>query len=115
MLRQAALNLGYLLVESAVGADVADAATELVDAITPEMITKWSASDPRDWANKSFAIAEAVKTGYCVMHGQSCDLPASGSVNVDAAYLQANEPIVKEQLPKAGVRLARLLDIAFGN
>jgi len=103
------------LVESAVGADVSDAATDLVDAITPEMITKWNASDPRDWANESFAIAEAIKTGYCVMHGPSCDLPSSAAVTVDAAYLKANEPVVKEQLQKAGVRLARLLDIAFGD
>ena len=103
------------LVEDAVGADFAAATTELIDGITPEMITKWSASDPRDWANESFAIAEAVKTGYCVMHDASCDLPSAGNVTVDAAYLQANEPIVKEQLQKAGVRLARLLDIAFGN
>ena len=49
------------LVEDAVGADFAAATTELIDGITPEMITKWSASDPRDWANESFAIAEAVK------------------------------------------------------
>jgi hypothetical protein len=52
------------LVEKAVGTDVADAVDELEDAITPEMITKWTASDPREWANESFAIAEAVKTGY---------------------------------------------------
>jgi hypothetical protein len=49
------------------------------------------------------------------MHGPSCDLPSSGAVTVDAAYIKANEPVVKEQLQKAGVRLARLLDIAFGD
>jgi hypothetical protein len=103
------------LVESAVGTDVSDAATQLVDAITPEMKTRWTASDPRDWANESFALAEAVKTGYCVVHGTSCDMPDSGHVTIDSAYLQANEPVVKEQLQKAGVRLARLLDIAFGD
>ena len=79
------------------------------------MKTRWTASDPRDWANESFALAEAVKTGYCVVHGTSCDMPGSGHVTIDAGYLQANEPVVKEQLQKAGVRLARLLDIAFGN
>jgi nuclease S1 len=102
------------LVRNAVGPDVGDAATDLVDAITDEMKTKWSASDPRDWANESFAIAEAVKTGYCVKHGPSCDLP-TGNVTISAEYLAANEPVVKEQLQKAGVRLARLLDAAFGN
>jgi nuclease S1 len=100
------------LVRNAV--DVGDAAANLVDAITDEMKTKWSASDPRDWANESFAIAEAVKTGYCVKHGSTCDLP-TGNVTISAEYLAANEPLVKEQLQKAGVRLARLLDTAFGN
>jgi S1/P1 Nuclease len=102
------------LVRNAVGPDVAEAATELIDAITDEMKTKWSTSDPRDWANESFAISEAAKTGYCVMHGSSCDKP-QGDVTISAEYLATNEPLVKEQLQKAGVRLARLLDIAFGN
>lgn len=103
------------LVESAVGTDVSDAVDELIDAITPEMITKWNASDPRDWANESFAIAEAVTTKYCVMHAPSCDLPNPPHVTVDAAYVDTNKPVVKEQLLKAGVRLARILDTAFGN
>ncbi len=102
------------LVLYAVGPDALEAATDLADAITPEMRERWNASDPRDWANESFAVTEAVKTGYCVMHGSSCDLPG-GSVSIGAGYLDANEPVVKEQLQKAGVRLARLLDVAFGN
>jgi nuclease S1 len=36
-------------------------------------------------------------------------------LTVDAAYLDTNKPVVKEQLQKAGVRLAHLLDTAFGN
>jgi hypothetical protein len=55
----AALNVDSCLVESAVGTNVADAVDELIDTIAPEMQTKWNASDPREWANESFAIAEA--------------------------------------------------------
>lgn len=62
----------------------------------------------------SFAISKAVRTGYCAMHGESCDMP-SGSVTIGADYLDANGPVVKEQLQKAGVRLSRVLDTAFGN
>ncbi|WP_194472690.1 S1/P1 nuclease [Bradyrhizobium sp. CCBAU 51753] len=102
------------LVRHAVGPDAQDAATDLIEGITPELITKWSASSPRDWANESFAISESVTTGYCVMHGESCDKP-SGNVDVTTGYLNANEPIVREQLQKAGVRLARLLDQAFAD
>lgn len=82
--------------------------------MTDKMRTKWSASDPRDWANESFAISEAVKTGYCTMHGSPCDLP-EGRVVISADYLATNEPIVKEQIQKAGVRLARLLDSIFAD
>jgi hypothetical protein len=48
------------------------------------------------------------------MHGLSCDAGV-GSVPIGADYLDANESVVKEQLQKAGVRLARILDIAFEN
>lgn len=102
------------LVQYAVGPDISDAVTELLEGITPERQTQWLASEPRDWANESFAISEAAKTGYCTMHGASCDMPAGG-VAIDAEYLDANEPVVKEQLQKAGARLARVLDAAFGN
>jgi nuclease S1 len=103
------------LVEKAIGTDVAAAATELIDAITPAMTAKWTASDhPKDWANESFAIAEAARTEYCTRHGASCDA-GSGQVTIDTAYLTTNEPLVKEQIQKAGVRLSRLLDTVFGN
>jgi hypothetical protein len=78
------------------------------------MEAKWNASDPRDWANESFTLAEAIGTKYCEKHGQSCDKP-DGGVTIDANYLKVNEPIVKEQLQKAGVRLSKLLDTVFGD
>jgi hypothetical protein len=102
------------LVLYAVGPAAFDAATDLLSAISREAGGQWAASGPRDWANESFAISEAVKTGYCVLHGPSCDAGA-GSVSIGADYLDANEPVVREQLQKAGVRLARILDTAFGN
>jgi hypothetical protein len=35
-------------------------------------------------------------------------------VKIDATYVAANAPIVKEQLQKSGVRLAHMLDAALG-
>jgi S1/P1 Nuclease len=102
------------LVLYAVGPDVSEAATDLKDAITPAMQTLWNSSTPRDWANESFALSEAAKTGYCVIHGSSCDL-SIGGVSISTEYLDANESAVKVQLQKASVRLAHILDIAFGN
>ena len=49
---------------------------------------------------------------YCAMHGPSCDM-TSGTLDISTKYLDANEPVVKQQLQKAGVRLARLLDTAL--
>ena len=83
-------------------------------AITPELKAEWNASVPRDWANESFAITEAARTMYCVMHGSSCDM-TSGARYISAEYLDANESVLKERLKRAGVRLARLLDTAFLN
>jgi hypothetical protein len=48
----------------------------------------------------------------CIRQGASCE-HQSGKVTIDAAYVVANTPIVREQLQKAGVRLAHLLDAAL--
>jgi S1/P1 Nuclease len=101
------------LVLRAVGEDVNEAATELMKTITPARIESWAHSEPMDWANESFAIAEQAQTKYCIRQGASCDPPA-GKVTIDAAYVVANAPIVRERLQKAGVRLAHMLDAALG-
>jgi S1/P1 Nuclease len=97
----------------AVGGDVGEAATELMKTITPAKIERWTRSVPMDWANESFAIAEQAQTKYCIRQGASCERP-SEKVTIDAAYVAANAPIVREQLQKAGARLAHLLDAALG-
>jgi hypothetical protein len=79
----------------------------------PTKIEQWTHSDPADWANESFAIAERAQTEYCIKQGTSCD-PPTGKVRIDAAYVEANSPIIREQLLKAGVRLAHLLDSTLG-
>jgi hypothetical protein len=101
------------LVLKAVGEGVGEAATELMKTITPAKIESWTHSAPMDWANESFAIAEQARTEYCIRQGASCDQPA-GKVTIDAGYVAANGPIVREQLQKAGVRLAHMLDAALG-
>jgi hypothetical protein len=102
------------LVVKAVAADVTAAATDLMKSITPAKIGEWTHSDPVVWANESFAIAERAQTKYCVQGGSSCELPDPARVNIYAAYFQANTPIVREQLQKAAVRLAHMLDAALG-
>jgi S1/P1 Nuclease len=100
------------LVIKAVGEDVGGAATDRMKTITPARIESWTHSAPMDWANEPFVIAEQAQTKYCIRQGASCDHP-SGKVKIDAAYVAVKTPIVGEQLQKAGVRLAHLLDAAL--
>jgi S1/P1 Nuclease len=104
------------LVELAVGDDVSAAADDLL-ATPPSaaVMEKLGASDPRDWANESFVIAEDPKTKYCVKTSGSCDASSSGHVEIDAAYVEMAKPIIRDRLVRAGVRLAHLLDEAFGD
>ena len=102
------------MVMEAVGGDVQNAAYSLLASVTQEQIRTWTQSGPREWANESFKVTESVTTKYCEMHSNSCEQP-SGNVRIDQAYIDANVPVVKEQLQKAGIRLAQLLDRALGD
>jgi hypothetical protein len=100
------------LVQKAIGSDVSAAVTDLLSSITSGMKEEWGTANPRDWANESFAITRAPATKYCVQHGSSCDA-RSGAVNIDHGYVETNIKIVRQQLQKAGVRLAHLLETAL--
>jgi hypothetical protein len=54
------------LVLQAVGEDVGEAATELMKTIPLAEIESWAQTEPKDWANESFAIAEQAQTKYCI-------------------------------------------------
>jgi hypothetical protein len=46
------------------------------------------------------------------MHGQSCDLSGE-TLTITTEYSEANKSVVREQLQKAAVRLADILDKAL--
>jgi hypothetical protein len=94
---------------------VPKAVADLMEAITPEKQAQWADSGPKDWANETFALAKAPSTGYCVMHDQSCDRTAVDQLTITQTYIDTNKPVVREQMQKAGVRLAHILDAALGN
>ena len=100
------------LVALAVGNDASTAASNLLTTIQPAQVQAWIQSSPHDWANESFAISEKTTTWYCHFVGNSC-VREPTSVKIDDAYIAANQPVVRDQLLKAGVRLAHLLDEAF--
>jgi hypothetical protein len=85
-----------------------------MQTITPEKQVLWASSSPRVWANETFALAKSASTRYCVMHDGSCDRLSELST-ITNEYIEANKPIVREQLQKAGARLAYILDAALGD
>lgn len=100
------------LVQKAMGDDVQAAVDQLLKAITPAQREKWATGTAKDWANESFAISVRPELRYCTRQGDAC-VQSTESVRIDDAYLDANLPLVREQLVKAGVRLALLLERAL--
>ena len=90
------------------GANPAEIAQRLIGRIDAAQRARWSQGSPDDWALESFAVARAHAYGA---------LPAAYAPNryeLPPAYLDAAEGVCAEQLSKAGVRLAVLLNRALG-
>lgn len=87
------------IIEPAVRGDERGYATKLAQAITPDERVQWTGGDPVSWANEGYRIA--VSTIYN-------ELPHSGNL---PDYYETNAlPIVNQQLQRAGVRLAKVLN-----
>jgi hypothetical protein len=87
----------------AVSGDERGYALRLVRDITPEKIAAWQAGTTIDWANESHAVA--MITIYGRLPHDAGTLPE--------AYENAALPLVNEQLERAGVRLAFVLNRAL--
>ena len=84
---------------------ILDAATALEKAITPKQRKEWAAGAPEQWANELHKIA--VETVYK-------DVPADGPPpRLTKEYLDAAQRVAAEQIGRAGVRLATVLNIAL--
>jgi nuclease S1 len=109
-----------VLITEAEGKDPITAANQIVVGLTPGDITKWSSGTLEDWARESYTIAKTVAYSYPadLVAGKHA-LPqrrggkdSCGAISVhriDAAYQDRAIAAVREQLAKAGVRLAFLL------
>ena len=113
------------LVEERLGMEPIAIVGEIRASITDEQRAAWLASDPRNWANESFAIAREPEVGYCVIVGDACHYEAGNrefaegepkkAVVVDDAYLDRHTPVARERIAMAGVRLAGLINRALGD
>jgi len=112
------------LVAEAEGKDPAKAAADIVAGLTPAEVRKWSSGTPTDWAQESYQVAKEVaysfaravprdspvdKYTFPARKGESDPCGPVPVYRVDAAYRDRALAAVKEQLAKAGVRLAFLL------
>ena len=110
------------VITSRLGTDPAKIAKRLLEQVGSQR-GQWNDSTMVDWANESYDIARDTKVGYCHLDGQRCKYDSDEyrldeddtekSVVVDAEYLDMAEPIVRERLLMAGVRLGGLLNRIF--
>ncbi len=112
------------LVEKALKKDASDAADVLLRRATAPNRKKWSAGSVADWASESYKVAKADVYAGVIDHPAEkgthtfrerdgkpdprCGGP-SRVYKLDAAYEEHAKEVVREQLAKAGVRLAHLL------
>ncbi|HUI77369.1 MAG TPA: S1/P1 nuclease [Bryobacteraceae bacterium] len=73
-------------------------------SITPERAIKWSQGSVEEWAGESWRVAQNYVYG-------SLPLASGGRpIRLGETYQSVAEPIVRDQIAKAGVRLAAILN-----
>ena len=93
----------------ALGSDPKMVAAALNKTITKEQARQWSQGTPSDWAEESFRQARAVVYDFNGV-GTFVDEQGHTGERLNALYDSRALPVVKEQLSKAGVRLAATLN-----
>ena len=80
---------------------------------TPEEVNAWAGGSVLDWMQESNALARDVVYAK-LPTGFSCGTQPTATEAIDRNYYAEAGPVVELQLWKAGVRLASLLNAAFG-
>ena len=89
-----------------------DFAKRLIEEIKKDEIEKWSTGEVVDWAWESHAIA--VERVYKFSDGKDMPKRTDPPVELTADnYVKGNQPIVRGQLKKGGIRLAKVLNECF--
>ncbi len=113
------------IIETKLGTDIRNIATDLREAVTPADRVQWNRTGPKTWANESFRITISKATGYCVKKDNACWYATDNNkldrneekrmLVVDDAYIERQLPTIKERLTQAGIRLGHLLNHALVN
>ena len=113
-----------ILVSEATGKDAANAADHIVAGITAAEIQKWSDSTAEEWALESHNLARTVvynfpaetagsKYRFSASKGEKLPCGPVPVYRLDSGYRDRAIATVREQLAKAGLRLALLLQETF--
>jgi hypothetical protein len=94
------------------GHDPRAVARALNQAITGAQSRAWGKGKPADWASESWRQAKAVAYDFSG-EATAPDEHGVAVLKLDAVYEQRALPVLRAQLSRAGVRLARLLDAAL--
>lgn len=89
------------------GTDPATVATMLIAKMTPAQIAQWSGGKTTDWATESFGVSKAQ------IYAKLPKPQSNGSYLLPPTLVASSEQIVAQQLSKAGVRLATILNRAL--
>ncbi|MFH0880241.1 MAG: S1/P1 nuclease [Lentisphaerota bacterium] len=103
----------YLVKEMMAGVKPKTFAAQLVKEITPEEIQRWRDDNVLDWAIDGYWRAR--KEAYHWTNGESLPVKWAhpGMDLTSENYIDSHLPVVREQLEKAGVRLALVLNTAL--
>ena len=77
----------------------------LLSEITPENITTWSQGTLEDWAQESYEISRSPDVKYCEVRPVNYCKKIGRSIEINRAYQNQHEKIVRLQIKKASVRL----------
>jgi hypothetical protein len=72
--------------------------------LTNRRARKWGKGSVSSWADQSHKVAQAV------VYGKLPKPPAGSDIKVDASYEQLADPVIQQQIEKAGARLAMVLN-----
>jgi S1/P1 Nuclease len=91
-----------------------------IDALSMRQQNEWAAGDPEDWAWEGHKLAEQDIYKRLKIPREPIEFPAACSeapeaitelrLEISSGYIAAMQPVVRQQLEKAGLRLARLLN-----
>jgi hypothetical protein len=81
--------------------------------VSPAQQARWQQGSIGDWMNESHEIARTF-VYPALPDGFACSRRIEGVVAIDDAYYSKATPVLEEQIRKAGIRLARILNDALG-